>query len=112
MAEKLQGDPNASIPTIQPIIARPMFAPLVPETSVLFVSQVSVESGTVGAYGLKKRVEPVRGCRTVGKKDMKFNDTMPKMKVDPERYTVEADGMVCEAEPSSELPLTQAWFVY
>ncbi|KAK0656572.1 hypothetical protein B0T16DRAFT_366055 [Cercophora newfieldiana] len=108
----MMGDPNASIPTIQPIIARPMFAPLVPETSVLFVSQVSIESGTVGTYGLKKRVEPVRGCRTVGKKDMKFNDTMPKMKVDPERYTVEADGMVCEAEPSSELPLTQAWFVY
>lgn len=112
IAWAMMGDPNASIPTIQPIIARPMFAPLVPETSVLFVSQASIESGAIASYGLRKRVEAVRGCRSVGKKDMKFNDTMPKMKVDPERYTVEADGMVCEAEPSSELPLTQAWFVY
>jgi urease len=89
-----------------------MFAPLVPETSVLFVSQASIDSGVIASYGLKSRVEAVRDCRTVGKKDMKFNDTMPKMKVDPERYTVEADDMVCEAEPSSELPLTQAWFVF
>ncbi|KAK5663718.1 hypothetical protein OQA88_4149 [Cercophora sp. LCS_1] len=112
IAWAMMGDPNASIPTIQPVIGRSMFAPMVPETSVLFVSQSSVDSGTVATYGLRKRVEPVKGCRTVGKKDMKFNNTMPKMKVDPERYTVEADGKVCEAEPSSELPLTQSWFVY
>ncbi|KAK3336080.1 putative urease [Cercophora scortea] len=106
------GDPNASIPTVQPVIARPMFAPLVPDTSVLFVSQASVASGVVGSYGLRKRVEPVKGCRTIGKKDMKFNDAMPRMRVDPERYTVEADGVVCTAEPSTELPLTQSYFVY
>ncbi|KAB5549825.1 putative urease [Coniochaeta sp. 2T2.1] len=106
------GDPNASIPTVQPIIARPMFAPMVPSTSVLFVSQSSISSGAVASYGLRSRVEPVKGCRTVGKKDMKFNDAMPRMKVDPERYTVEADGQVLTAEPSEELPLTQAYFVY
>ncbi|EON98322.1 putative urease protein [Phaeoacremonium minimum UCRPA7] len=106
------GDPNASIPTVQPVIARPMFAPLVPQTSVLFVSQASIEHGVVQAYGLRKRVEPVKGCRNIGKKDMRYNDVMPKMKVDPERYTVEADGQVCTAEPSSELPLTQTYFVY
>ncbi|RKU43686.1 Urease [Coniochaeta pulveracea] len=106
------GDPNASIPTVQPVIARPMFAPLVPRTSVLFVSQSSIESGAVASYGLKKRVEPVKGCRTVGKKDMKFNDAMPKMRVDPERYTVEADGQVCTAEPAATLPLTQEFYVY
>ncbi|KAK0630101.1 urease [Bombardia bombarda] len=106
------GDPNASIPTVQPIIARPMFAPLVPDTSVLFVSQSSISSGAVASYGLRKRVEPVRGCRNIGKKDMKFNDAMPRMRVDPERYTVEADGVVCTAEPSKELPLTQSWYVY
>jgi urease len=89
-----------------------MFAPLVPSTSVLFVSQSSIESGAVASYGLKKRVEPVKGCRTVGKKDMKFNDAMPKMKVDPERYTVEADGQVCTAEPAATLPLTQEFYVY
>jgi urease len=107
-----QGDPNASIPTVQPVIARPMFAPMVPQTSVLFVSQASIASGAIDSYGLRKRVEPVKGCRTVGKRDMKFNDAMPRMRVDPERYTVEADGQVCTAEPSETLPLTQRWFVY
>lgn len=107
-----QGDPNASIPTVQPVISRPMFAPLVPQTSVLFVSQASIDSGATASYGLKKRVEPVRGCRSVGKKDMRFNDATPGMRVDPERYTVEADGMVCAAEPAVELPLTQAFYAY
>ncbi|KAK3383686.1 putative urease [Lasiosphaeria ovina] len=106
------GDPNASIPTVQPVLARPMFAPLVPETSVLFVSQASVASGAVAGYGLRKRVEPVRGCRAVAKSDMKFNDAMPRMRVDPETYVVEADGVVCAADPATELPLTQSWFVY
>lgn len=107
-----QGDPNASIPTVQPIIARPMFAPLVPRTSVLFVSQASISSGVVASYGLRKRVEAVRNCRNIGKRDMKFNDAMPRMRVDPEKYTVEADGMVCEAEPAESLPLSQQYFVY
>lgn len=80
------GDPNASIPTIEPIMMRPMFAPMVPGTSITWVSQASVDKGVVGSYGLRKRVEPVKGCRTVTKADMKFNDTMPKMRVDPERY--------------------------
>ncbi|KAH8202804.1 hypothetical protein TruAng_003075 [Truncatella angustata] len=106
------GDPNASIPTVQPIIARPMFAPLVPRTSVLFVSQASISSGTIATYGLRKRVEAVKNCRNISKRDMKFNDVMPKMKVDPEKYTVEADGMVCTAEPAESLPLSQQWFVY
>ncbi|OIW24117.1 urease [Coniochaeta ligniaria NRRL 30616] len=106
------GDPNASIPTVQPIIARPMFAPLVPSTSVLFVSESSISTGAVASYGLRKRVAAVKGCRTVGKKDMKFNDAMPRMRVDPERYTVEADGQILTAEPAAELPLTQAFFVY
>ncbi len=89
-----------------------MFAPLVPSTSVLFVSQASISSGAIATYGLRKRVEPVRGCRSVGKKDMAFNDAMPRMKVDPERYTVEADGKLCTAEPATVLPLAQDWFVY
>jgi len=59
---------------------------MVPSTSVTFVSQSSLASGSIEAYGLKKRVEAVKGCRSIGKKDMKFNDAMPKMKVDPERY--------------------------
>lgn len=107
-----QGDPNASIPTVEPIIMRPMFAPLVPSSSITFVSQASISSGVIKSYGLRKRVEAVKNCRNIGKRDMKFNDTKPKMKVDPERYTVEADGMVCTAEPAETLPLTQGYFVY
>ncbi|KUI70961.1 Urease [Cytospora mali] len=112
IASAQMGDPNASIPTVQPIIARPMFAPRVPSTSVLFVSQASIEHGVVQTYNLQKRVEPVKNCRGVGKKDMRYNDAMPRMKVDPEKYTVEADGRVCTAEPADKLPLTQAYFVY
>ena len=106
------GDPNASIPTVEPMIMRPMFAPMVPSTSITFVSKASIDSGVVKGYGLRKRVEAVKGCRTITKKDMKFNDTMPKMKVDPERYTVEADGKLCEAEPATSLPLAQSYFVF
>jgi urease len=91
---------------------RPMFAPLVPSSSITFVSQASISSGVINSYNLRKRVEAVKNCRKIGKKDMKFNDARPKMKVDPETYRVEADGLVCEAEPAESLPLTQAYFVY
>jgi urease len=91
---------------------RPMFAPLVPSSSITFVSQASIDSGVVASYGLRKRVEGVKNCRNIGKRDMKFNDARPKMKVDPETYRVEADGVWCTAEPAEELPLTQGYFVY
>jgi urease len=88
---------------------RPMFAPLVPMSSITFVSKASIDSGVIDSYGLKKRVEAVKNCRTIGKK---FNDARPKMKVDPETYRVEADGVWCTAEPAESLPLTQQYFVY
>ncbi|KAL8819928.1 MAG: hypothetical protein Q9191_007624 [Dirinaria sp. TL-2023a] len=106
------GDPNASIPTVEPVIMRPMFGAFVPNTSLTFVSQASIESGTIATYNLRKRIEAVKNCRNIGKRDMKYNDVMPKMKVDPETYVVEADGMVCKAEPATRLPLTQAHYVY
>lgn len=89
-----------------------MYAPLVPSTSITWVSAASLESGTVQSYGLKKRVEAVRGCRNIGKKHMKLNDAMPAMRVDPETYTVEADGVACTAEPVDRLPLTQGYYLY
>lgn len=89
-----------------------MFAPLCPSTSVLFVSEASISSGVIASYNLRSRVEAVRGCRSISKKDMRHNDHMPRMRVDPESYTVEADGVVCEAEPSTSLPLSQAFYVY
>jgi urease len=112
---------------------RPMFAPLVPSTSVVWVSQASIDNGMVRSYGLRKRVEAVKNCRNITKSDMKYNDLMPKMRVDPESYVsfnpvvvwdirwpfanfssqlVEADGVVCKAEPADSLPLTQSYFVY
>lgn len=106
------GDANASIPTVEPVLMRPNFGTMVPSTSIAWVSQASVQKGIKQRLGLRKRVEGVKGCRTVKKGDMKFNDAMPVMKVDPETYVVEADGMKCEAEPSETLPLTQAYFVY
>ncbi|KAF7512605.1 Urease [Endocarpon pusillum] len=106
------GDPNASIPTVQPVIMRPMFGAFIPQTSVTFVSQASIDSGMVDSYGLKKRIEPVKNCRKISKKDMKLNDLMPKMKVDPESYRVEADGLHCTAEPADRLPLSQEYYVY
>lgn len=86
IAWAMMGDANGSIGTIQPIIARPMFGTLVPKTSYTFVSQKAADLGVEQRYGLKKRVAPVVGCRMIGKKDMKFNDATPKMKVDPESY--------------------------
>ena len=59
---------------------------MIPSTSVAFVSQLSIDAKVVTSYGLKKQIEPVKNCRRVGKKDMKYNNTMPKMKVDPEKY--------------------------
>ncbi|TPX21519.1 Urease [Coccidioides immitis] len=106
------GDPNGSIPTIEPIIMRPMYASLNPKASIMFVSQASIKLGIIDSYHLKKRIEPVKNCRNISKRDMKFNDIMPKMRVDPESYVVEADGEECTAEPVSELPLTQDYFVY
>lgn len=91
---------------------RPMFAPLVPSTSIAWVSRASVASGAIASYNLRARVEVVKNCRGIGKKDMKLNDAMPRMRVDPERYTVEADGVEMRAEAAGGLPLTQGYFVY
>ncbi|KAK2617048.1 Urease [Conoideocrella luteorostrata] len=112
MAWAQMGDANGSIPTIQPTIGRPMYAPLVPSSKVLFVSEACISSGAAQSYNLRSRVEAVRNCRGIGKKDMRLNDAMPKMKVDPESYVVKADGVVCTAEPADELPLSQAWYVF
>ena len=80
------GDPNASIPTVEPVVMRPMFGAMNPSKSIAWVSKSSIEKGEVQSYGLKKRVEAVKGCRSVRKGDMKWNSYRPKMKVDAERY--------------------------
>ncbi|CAJ0840669.1 1269_t:CDS:2, partial [Entrophospora sp. SA101] len=90
------GDANASIPTTQPVISRPMFGSYgsaAAKNSFAFVSQLSLLESTVPHYGLKKKIEAVKKCRNIGKKDMKLNDYLPKIEVDPETYVVKADGV-------------------
>lgn len=102
------GDANASIPTVQPTYGRPMwgsFPPAAALNSVAFVSRISIETGTIASYGLSKRAEAVINCRNVTKRDMKWNDALPKMSVDPENYEVRADGVLADIEPASRLPL-------
>lgn len=109
------GDANASIPTVQPVYGRPMWgahAGSAALNSVVFVSQVSIDTGTVASYGLKKRIEPVHGCRKVTKRDMKWNDAMPKMQVDPETYSVHADGVLADVAPADLLPLTRYYNLF
>ena len=109
------GDPNATIPTPQPVIGRPMFGAIgraIGTSCVTFVSGVSLERGTVRAFDLKKKLEPVRNCRGIGKSDMKLNDALPKMAVDPKTYVVTADGVELKSEPSKTVPLGQRYFLF
>ena len=109
------GDPNASIPTPQPVVMRPMFGALgkaVGQTSVAFVSAAAVANGIKDKYGLSKAVEAVKGTRGVGKKDMVLNDAMPVIEVDPETFEVKADGVALTCEPAEKLPLAQTFFLF
>ena len=109
------GDANASIPTPQPIVMRPMFGAhgtAGAATSLAFVSKASLDTGAVGAYGLRKRPYAVRGCRTLTKADMKLNGATPRMHVDPETYVVTADGEELRCAPAAVLPLAQRYFLF
>jgi urease subunit alpha len=109
------GDPNASIPTPQPVVMRPMFGSFggaVGATSLAFVSQHSIDHDVATRYGLSKRLSAVRNCRTIGKRDMKLNDAMPRMTVDPETYVVTADGEELRSTPARVLPLAQRYFLF
>jgi urease subunit alpha len=109
------GDPNASIPTPQPVYMRPMFGSFGRATgpcSIAFVSHGSQQKQIPHGYGLTKRIEAVRNCRRIGKRDMKFNDALPKITVDPETYEVRADGELLRCEPATVLPLAQRYFLF
>ncbi|MBB3108211.1 urease subunit alpha [Paenibacillus phyllosphaerae] len=109
------GDPNASIPTPQPVFGRPMFGAFgkaVASSSITFVSQAAFDLGIKEKLGLAKRVEPIRGCRTVTKKDMIHNDATPKIEVDPETYEVKVDGVPATCEPADVLPMAQRYFLF
>ena len=109
------GDPNASIPTPQPVHYRSMFgsfggAPA--STAVTFVSRDSMESGNLESLGLKKQLSAVANCRNIRKKDMILNDYQPMVEVDPETYEVRADDEIITCEPAEVLPLAQRYFLF
>jgi len=115
IAVAVMGDPNASIPTPQPEHYRPMFgafAGAIGATSLTFLSQAALASGLGGRLGLAKQTAAVRGVRKIGKADMKLNDAMPKVTVDPETYEVRADGRLLTCEPAKVLPMAQRYFLY
>ncbi len=109
------GDANASIPTPQPVIYRPMFGAFggaVASTCATFVSQASLDMGIVQEYGLKKMLLPVKGCRNIGKADMIHNNATPTIEVNPENYKVTVDGEHITCEAADVLPLAQRYFMF
>ncbi len=109
------GDANASIPTPQPVIYEDMFGGkglAVNRTSMTFVSKFAYDAGIKEKLGLKKQVVPVSNCRNIGKKDMKFNDRIADLFVDPENYTVKVDGEVITCEPFEKLALAQRYLLF
>jgi urease subunit alpha len=109
------GDPNASIPTPQPTFYRPQFAAhgrAKFSTSVTFVSDAALRSGSLGSLQLSKRLVAVRNTRNISKRDLLWNDTLPKIEVDPETYTVKADGRELRCDPATELPMAQRYFLF
>ena len=109
------GDPNASIPTPQPVHMRPMFASYGAArsaTSFTFVSAAAADTDLADRLGLRKTLLPVRHCRSIGKSAMKLNDATPAIEVDPETYQVRADGQLLTCEPATTLPLAQRYFLF
>ena len=115
IAVAAMGDPNASIPTPQPVHYRPMFAGLggcATASSFTFVSQAAQESDVARKLGLRRQTIAVTGTRKIGKKDMVLNGALPKIEVDPETYEVRADGVLLTCEPAKVLPMAQRYFLF
>ncbi len=111
----LMGDPNASIPTPQPVHYRPMFGSFgrsLTESSVTFVSQAALNDSVGEKLGLQKQTLAVSGTRNLGKESMIHNDLLPEIEVDPETYEVRADGALLTCEPAEVLPMAQRYFLY
>ena len=109
------GDPNASIPTPQPVHYRPQFGALgsaLARGSLSFVSKAAQAAGVAQRYGLTKTTVAVQNCRGVTKASMVHNSYLPKMEIDPQRYTVRADGVLLTCEPASRLPMAQRYFLF
>jgi urease alpha subunit len=107
------GDANASIPTPEPVLGRPMFGcfpGVVADNSFTFVSKISKDK--VKTYGLKKRLYSVKNCRQIGKKDMKLNDYCPNISVDPETYQVKVEGREIQVAPAETVALSRNYCLF
>lgn len=115
IAYSLMGDPNASIPTTEPVSYRPMFGALggaKHSTSVTFTSQLALDDGLQSKLGIKKRLVAVKNCRKIGKKDMLYNDLTPEIAINPETYEVRVDGKIATVDPSERLPMARLYSLY
>ena len=115
IAAAAMGDPNASIPTPQPVHFRPMFGAFgraMHDTCINFVSKAAVEAGLADELGLERRLEAVHTTRTIGKRDMVHNSATPNIEVDAQTYEVRADGMLLTCEPATELPMARRYFLF
>jgi urease subunit alpha len=115
VAWALMGDPNASIPTPEPVLYRPMFGALggaLADTSITFTSRAAAEAGVRERLGLRRAVVPVAGCRALTKADMVRNDRAPEIAVDPETYEVRVDGELATVPPAERLPMAQLYFLF
>src|SRR5690242_8069442 len=115
IAWSVMGDANASIPTPQPVLYRPMFgsfADAPAATSLAFLSKAALQAGVDRELGLGKRAVAVENCRRIGKKDLIHNSATPRLEVDPETYEVRADGELLTCEPASILPMAQRYFLF
>ena len=109
------GDPNASIPTPQPVIYRHMFGrrgKAFFNTCATFVSKLSLQENIIQRYGLQKMILPVKNCRNISKKSLIHNDATPQIDVNPENYQVKVDGEIITCEPMKELPMAQRYFLF
>ena len=109
------GDPNASIPTPQPVYSRPMFGAYgrsMETNSIIFVSQSASENKVLDELTLRKKIVPIENTRSISKKSMKLNDLCPEIEVDPETYEVRLNGELITCEPAKELPMAQRYFLY
>jgi len=115
IAYSLMGDPNASIPTTEPIFYRPMFGALGKakySTSLTFTSKLAIEKGLESKLNVKKKLVPVKNCRSIGKKDMIYNDLTPDIEINPETYEVKIDGKHATVNPSDKLSLSRLYCLY
>ncbi len=115
IAMAAMGDPNASIPTPQPVHYRPMFGAFggaIAKTSLTFVSGSGIKNGVGSKFGLQKNLSAVKNIRSIGKKDMIHNHYLPVLEVDAQSYAVRADGQLLTCEPATSLPMTQRYFLF